>query len=568
MKPPFVFRALMAKESKSVWLKTKNLKYMQYFKLLLATLILVGCQAIQKKKDTIERPNILFIMTDDHTTQAMSCYGSELIQTPNLDRIANEGMRFNNCYVTNAICAPSRAVILTGQFSHKNGVTDNAKVFDGSQMTYPKLLQKAGYKTAMIGKWHLGSSPTGFDYWSVLPGQGNYYQPEFIEMGDTITEDGYVTDVITDKAIKWLESRDTDHPFAMVYQHKAPHRNWMPAPRHLGVFEDNEFPEPESLFDDYTGRGSAAREQEMEIANHMWDAWDFKLASKEELDAFGANNTLEVIKDAKHHDVAGANKREKDLEKLYRVYSRMTPEQQQIWHKAYAKRINTYKNNQFSEKELIAWKYQLYMRDYLACLLSLDDNVGRLLNHLEAKGELDNTIVVYTSDQGFFLGEHGWFDKRLMYDECYRMPLLIRYPDAIKANTVSDVLTMNVDFAPTFLDYAGVPIPEMMQGQTLRPVFEGDGHVQQWRDATYYHYTEYPSWHSVKRHYGIRTNRYKLIHFYNDVNEWELYDLERDANEMTNVIDHPDYEDVVKELKQHLRMVQKQYGDDTAEYME
>lgn len=535
---------------------------MKHLKYLLFALLLTGCQSPGKKEATKQRPNILFIMTDDHTTQAMSCYGSPLIETPNLDRIANEGMRFNNCYVTNAICAPSRAVILTGKFSHKNGVTDNAKVFDGSQTTYPKLLRKAGYQTAMIGKWHLGSAPTGFDYWSVLPGQGNYYQPEFIEMGDTIKEEGYVTDVITDKAIQWLEKRDTNKPFAMVYQHKAPHRNWMPAPRHLGVFEDKLFPEPETLFDDYKGRGSAAREQEMEIANHMWNAWDFKLATKEELNDFGANHKLEIIADAKHHDVAGANKREQDLEKLYRVYSRMTPEQQDLWHKAYAGRIQKFKDNDFTKKELIAWKYQLYMRDYLACLLSLDENVGRMLDYLEKKGMLDNTIVVYTSDQGFFLGEHGWFDKRIMYEECYRMPLLIRYPKAIKAGTQSNALSMNVDFAPTFLDYAGVSIPGNMQGESLRPVFENNGMpTQDWREATYYHYYEYPSWHSVKRHYGMRTDRYKLIHFYNDVDEWELYDMDKDPNELTNVINHPDYSGLVPGLKEQLKQLRAQYED-------
>ncbi|WP_430812249.1 MULTISPECIES: sulfatase family protein [unclassified Carboxylicivirga] len=541
---------------------------MKLIQLFAFILLFTGCQGSKNNTQPNQRPNILFIMTDDHTTQAMSCYGSELIETPNLDRIAKEGMRFNNCYVTNAICAPSRAVILTGKLSHLNGVTDNAKVFDGSQQTYPKLLQKAGYTTAMIGKWHLGSSPTGFDYWSVLPGQGNYYQPEFIEMGDTITEDGYVTDVITDKAIEWLNKQAKDQPFAMVYQHKAPHRNWMPAPRHLGIFEDKVFPEPATLFDDYAGRGSAAREQEMEIANHMWDAWDFKLASKAELDEFGANNQLEIINDAKHHDVAGANKREEDLEKLYRVYRRMTPEQQEQWHKAYAKRIAKYKEGNLSDKELISWKYQLYMRDYLACLLSLDDNVGRLLKHLEAQGQLDNTIVVYTSDQGFFLGEHGWFDKRIMYEECYRMPLLIRYPKAIDAGLVSNALSMNLDFAPTFLDYAGVEIPDNMQGASLRPLFENNGQAPDtWREATYYHYYEYPSWHSVKRHYGMRTNRYKLIHFYNDVDEWELYDLEKDPQELKNVINETEYANLIPQLKAQLKALQANYKDDSAEYL-
>ncbi|MCT4588746.1 MAG: sulfatase [Carboxylicivirga sp.] len=540
----------------------RNIKSISF---LLAVLSLWACQHKRANENKSNAPNILFIMTDDHTTQAMSCYGSELISTPNLDRIANEGMRFDNCYVTNAICAPSRAVILTGKHSHLNGVTDNAKVFDGTQQTYPKLLQKAGYQTAMIGKWHLGSSPTGFDYWSVLPGQGNYYQPEFIEMGDTITEDGYVTDVITDKAIKWLDKRDTQQPFAMVYQHKAPHRNWMPAPRHLGVFEDKVFPEPSTLFDNYEGRGSAAREQEMEIGNHMWDAWDFKLATQSELEAFGKNNQLENIKDAKHHDVAGANKREQDLEKLYRVYSRMTPEQQQQWHKAYTKRIKKHRDHKFNYQELISWKYQLYMRDYMACLLSLDENIGRLLQHLDEKGILDNTIIVYTSDQGFFLGEHGWFDKRIMYEQCYRMPLLIRYPQVVKNGTVSKALCMNLDFAPTLLDYAGVVIPDDMQGRSLRPVFEKDGAVPaNWRKATYYHYYEYPSWHSVKRHYGMRTERFKLIHFYNDVDEWELYDLENDPQELNNVIDHPEYTDLVPNLKKQLEKLQAEYKDNSA----
>jgi len=529
---------------------------------LIPLALTTSCSPVSKKEQEKKQPNILFIMTDDHTTQAMSCYGGNLIKTPNIDRIANEGVKFNNCYVTNAICAPSRAVILTGKFSHINGVTGNANVFDGSQQTYPKLLKNAGYQTAMIGKWHLGSSPTGFDYWSVLPAQGDYYQPQFIEMGDTITENGYVTDIITDKAISWLEKRDEKKPFAMIYQHKAPHRNWIPAPRHLGTFENKIFPEPENLFDDYNNRGSAAKQQEMEIANHMWDAWDFKLATKEELDAFGEQNQLQSIKDAKHHDVAGANNRTKDLEKLYRVYNRMTDEQKELWHKAYAQRIHKYKNSNLSGKELISWKYQLYMRDYLATLLSLDENIGQMLDYLEKEGELENTIIVYTSDQGFFLGEHGWFDKRLMYEECYRMPLLIRYPKAIKAGSESDALTMNVDFAPTFLDFADVTIPNDMQGNSLKPVLEKQGKTpENWREATYYHYYEYPSWHSVKRHYGIRTNKYKLIHFYNDVDEWELYDMEKDPKEMVNEINNPSYKNIVLNLKKKMKELQVHYKD-------
>ncbi|RIH63946.1 DUF4976 domain-containing protein [Mariniphaga sediminis] len=525
-------------------------------------LLLFSCNATNKPTKEEIRPNILFIMSDDHTTQAMSCYGSKFIETPNLDRISDEGMRFDHCYVTNSICAPSRAAILTGKFSHLNGVTDNAKIFDGTQVTYPKLLQKAGYQTAVIGKWHLGSAPTGFDYWSVLPGQGDYYQPQFIEMGDTITENGYVTDVITDKAIEWLSEKTPDKPFAMVYQHKAPHRNWIPATRHLGIFEDKDFPVPETLLDDYQGRGSAARQQEMEISNHLWDAWDLKLATRDELEKFGENTTLEIITDAKQHDVEGANKRSEDFEKLYRVYSRLSPEEKDKWHSAYAKRVEKYKNNKPEGNDLIRWKYQLYMRDYLACILSLDENIGRIVNYLEETKQLENTIIVYTSDQGFFLGEHGWFDKRFMYEESYRMPLLIRYPKAIQPGTVSDAFVMNVDFAPTFLDYANVPVPNAMQGKSLRPVFENDGKKPEgWRESTYYHYYEFPSWHSVKRHYGIRTERFKLIHFYNDVDEWELYDMQNDPQEMNNIYGHPEYQEVVKSMKEELKNQQELYAD-------
>jgi arylsulfatase A-like enzyme len=294
----------------------------------------------------------------------------------------------------------------------------------------------------------------------------------------------------------------------------------------------------------------------------MWDAWDFKLATQDELDAFGAQNTLKGIKDAKHHDVAGANNRAKDLEKLYRVYSRMTDEQRTKWHNAYAKRIAKYKEANMSEKELISWKYQLYMRDYLATLLSLDENIGQMLDYLEKEDQLDNTIIVYTSDQGFFLGEHGWFDKRMMYEECYRMPFLVRYPKAIKAGTESNTLSMNVDFAPTFLDFAGLEIPEDMQGLSLKPVLENKGQTPaQWREATYYHYYEYPSWHSVKRHYGIRTEQYKLIHFYNDVDEWELYDMEKDPQELQNVIDNPAYQEIVPQLKAKLNAIKEEYND-------
>ena len=535
---------------------------MKTTKILITLLVLfhfLGCEQEPTKK----KPNILFIMTDDHTTQAMSCYGSNLIETPNLDRIANEGILFNNCYVNNSICAPSRAAILTGKFSHINGVTDNSKVFDSSQMTYPKLLKEAGYQTSVIGKWHLGSAPTGFDYWSVLPAQGDYYQPDFIEMGDTIREQGYVTDIITAKAIKWLDiDRDQSKPFAMIYQHKAPHRNWIPAPRHLGIFENKIFPEPETLFDDYEGRGTAAKTQEMELLTDFWPVWDLKVATREQLESYGASSTLEVIKDAKQHDVASANNIDNEVEKLYRVFNRMTEEQKELWFKAYEGRTNEFLSNDMTGKELIRWKYQNYMRDYMACLLSLDENVGKVLDYLEEKGELDNTIIVYTSDQGFFLGEHGWFDKRFMYEEVYRMPLLVRYPELIKPGIKTNALAMNIDFAPTFLDLAGIEIPKEMQGVSLKPIFVNQGESpENWRKSTYYHYYEYPSWHSVKRHYGIRTKKYKLIHFYNDIDEWELYDMEEDPQEMKNIYNDPANEAIIVELKSELKKQQVLYKD-------
>ena len=491
------------------------------------------------EKAVQERPNILFIMTDDHTTQAMSCYGGNLIETPNMDRIANEGIRFDNCYATNALSGPSRACILTGKFGHVNGFTDNASKFDGSQQTFPKLLQTAGYKTAMVGKWHLISEPQGFDFWSVVSGQeeqGDYYSPEFVEMGQQITEPGYVTDVITDKAIKFIDEVADEAPFMVMLHQKAPHRNWMPAPHHLGMFNDTVFPEPETLFDDYTTRGDAARTQDMSIANTLKNDWDLKLLTREEI-------------------LAGGNR-------LYNVYTRMPEEVQHKWDSVYAPRIAEYRSGKLKGKELVRWKYQQFMRDYLATVMSVDENIGRVLDHLEKIGELDNTIIVYTSDQGFFLGEHGWFDKRFMYEECQRMPFIVRYPMSIKAGTTTSAIAMNIDFGPTFLDYAGVEVPADMQGQSLRPILDSEGKVPaDWREAAYYHFYEYPAEHSVKRHYGIRTADCKLIHFYNDVDQWEMYDMNTDPKELNNVYDDPAYASKRAEMHALLEKVQKQYAD-------
>ena len=467
-----------------------------------------------------ERPNIIFIMSDDHAAQALSCYGSRINKTPNLDRIAEEGMRFENCFCTNSICAPCRAVILTGKYSHINGKIDNTlDEFDGSQQTFPKLLKEAGYQTAMIGKWHLRSDPTGFNYWNVLPGQGVYYNPTLIEMGERKKYEGYVTDIITDLSLGWLKNRAGDKPFCLMYQHKAPHRAWYPGPDHLTMYDGEVIPEPETLFDDYSTRSAAAREQEMTIENHLTEH-DLKLAPPR-----GLNEA-----------------------------------QLSAWNAAYGPKNKEFEEANLSGKELVQWKYQRYIKDYLRCIASVDDNVGRLLDYLDESGLAENTIVVYTSDQGFYLGEHGWFDKRFMYRESLRSPLVVRYPKAIKAGSVSEEIVLNLDFGETFLDYAGVPAPGDMQGVSFRGVLE-EKRPRDWRESMYYHYYEYPAVHQVKRHYGVRTKRYKLIHFYYDIDAWELYDLEKDPTEVNNVYDDPGYAEIVMELKTELEKLRKQYGD-------
>ena len=503
----------------------------------LAALSLVSCSS--QKKEEVRQPNIIFMMTDDHTTQAMSCYGGNLIQTPNMDRIANEGIRFDNCYAVNALSGPSRACILTGKFSHENGFTDNASTFNGDQQTFPKLLQQAGYQTAMIGKWHLISEPQGFDHWSILSGQheqGDYYDPDFWEDGKHIVEKGYATDIITDKAIKFLEGRDKNKPFCMMYHQKAPHRNWMPAPRHLGIFNNTTFPEPANLFDDYEGRGRAAREQDMSIEHTLTNDWDLKLMTREEM-----------LKDTTN--------------RLYSVYKRMPIEVQDKWDSVYAGRIAEYRKGDLKGKSLISWKYQQYMRDYLRVIHSIDRNIGVLLNYLEKTGLLENTMIVYTSDQGFYMGEHGWFDKRFMYEESFRTPLLIRLPGGKKGDI--DEFVQNIDYGPTILDLAGIQIPSDMHGISFLPLLRGEK-VENWRKSLYYHFYEYPAEHSVKRHYGVRTERYKLIHFYNNIDKWELFDLQEDPMEMNNLYGKTGYENITHQLEKELIRLQKQYQDTNA----
>jgi len=513
--------------------RRKFLKQISYGAASLPALTLLS-QCSRSKK----RPNILFIMSDDHDARAISCYGAKINNTPNIDRIANQGMKFTNCFVTNSICGPSRAVILTGKYSHVNGFMVNEYTkFDPNQQTVAKLLKQAGYQTAVIGKWHLGSAPQGFDYWKILPGQGDYYNPDFIEMGKKKQEQGYVTDLITDSALQWLKQRDTDKPFMLMYQHKAPHRKWLPPIKYLHKYDDVTIPEPETLWDDYRTRSRAAHEQKMTIARYM-TAEDLKLV---DIDAL-------------------RKKKKTDLTYGEGMFVRMNKEQQKAWEAAYNPKNEAFRKAHLKGKDLVRWKYQRYIKDYLRCVDSIDENVGRVLDYLDKSGLAENTIVVYTADQGFYLGEHGWFDKRFIYETSLHMPFIIRYPKEIKAGTTSDAFVSNLDFAETFLDFAGVPIPKDMQGQSFRPILRG--HVPaDWRRSFYYHYYEYPGWHMVKQHYGVRTDRYKLIHFYYDIDAWEMYDLQKDPNELNNIYGNPNYAEVQKKLEIELDRLRKKYGD-------
>jgi arylsulfatase A-like enzyme len=479
--------------------------------------------------------NIIYIMSDDHAYQAISAYGYGLNHTPNIDKLAEQGMLFTRAFVTNSICGPSRAVMLTGKHSHINGFKDNRSTFDGSQQSVVKLLHGAGYQTAVVGKWHLVSDPQGFDYWNVVPGQGDYYNPDFIENGVRKRVAGYVTNITTGFAIDWLNKRDKTRPFFLMYQQKAPHRNWMPEEKYYHLFDNVQFPVPANYFDDYDTRTSAARSQEMEIARHMTNAYDLKLRF-----------------DLPKEEQTG-------LASLWQsVYQRFTPEQRMKWNEAYQPIIDSFNRANLSGKQLALWKYQRYMQDYLRCVQSVDDNVGRLMEYLAANGLDKNTIVIYTSDQGFFLGEHGWFDKRWMYEESFRTPLIIKWPGVTNKKIKSASMVQNLDFAETLLDMAGVPIPGDMQGKSLVPLLKGKqkGDVH---EALYYHFYENLE-HKVAKHIGVRTNRYKLIYFYEN-REWELYDLSKDQNEMKNVYSDPAYKKVVESMKEKLKQLKAQYRD-------
>ncbi|MBM4152825.1 MAG: sulfatase, partial [Kiritimatiellaceae bacterium] len=487
------------------------------------------------------RPNIVWIFSDDHLYQAIGAYGGRLQglnPTPNIDRIAREGMRFDRCYVGNSICAPSRATLLTGKHSHRHGKIDNAVPFNHDQQQFQKILQKNGYQTAMIGKIHLDGKMQGFHYWEVLPGQGDYYQPYFLNDDGLHMEDGYVTDIITDKAIRWMESgRDKDKPFMLMIHHKAAHRSWLPASRHVGMYENVFIPEPDSLFDAYETRGVAAHQASMTIRDEMSTDADLKLITAATHEKFTAEKEKTIASGMLFPPSGGWE---------FGAYFRMSEEQRKIWddaREASNQEILAKGEAWLTSREGVQWRYQRYMRDYLGCIASLDEGIGRVLDYLVKSGLDENTIVMYSSDQGFYNGEHGWFDKRFMYEESFRTPLLARWPGVIPPGSVDSNLVQNIDFAETFLDLAGVSIPPDMQGKSLLPLLKGET-PDEWRKSLYYHFYEYPGIHSVRRHEGVSNGECKLIRFYGedvpDGEEWEFYDLKNDPSEMKNGYNNPE----------------------------
>ena len=504
--------------------------------ILMLSLLLACKESGQPEKKRNTRPNIVFIMADDHAAQAISAYGHELgllAPTPNIDRLAKNGAIFQNNFCTNSICGPSRAVILTGNHSHINGFRMNGERFNGNQPTLPKYLKKLGYQTAIIGKWHLHGYPQGFDHWKIIVDQGNYYNPDFIENGDTTRIEGYATDIITDDALNWLKKRKNDcTPFFLMLHHKAPHRNWMPALRHTNKYDSVKFPLPDTYFPDLKNQ-VAAHEQQQTIYKDMYEGYDLKMTK-----AYGSTELAH-------------NPWTSDFE-------RMTSSQRIAWDNAYLPKNNAFHNAYLNDRDLAIWKGQRYLQDYLATVASVDEGVGKILDYLEKTGLEDNTLVVYTSDQGFYLGEKGWFDKRFMYEESFKMPLLMQLPGFIEPGTRIEGITQNLDFAPTFLDLAGgLKYTSKMQGKSFRALL--DGSKDNFKEAIYYHYYDFPAFHMVKKQYGVRTKRYKFIHFYDDIDEWEFYDLEKDPKELHNAIGDEEYTDVITMMHQKLDSLQVVY---------
>lgn len=495
---------------------------------------LISCNSVtdSSRSSTYKKqPNIIFIFSDDHTNEAIGAYGNTLAKTPNIDRIAAEGGVFRNFFVANSICGPSRASLLTGKYSHANGFKSNEQRFNIDQFVFPRLLGESGYQTAWVGKWHLGTLPgDAFDYWNILPGQGYYFNPDFIrQANDTIRYEGYVTDIISELATGWLDKRDVDKPFFLVVGEKATHREWLPDIQDLGAYDDVEFPLPETFYDDYSTRLAAAN-QDMTISETMRLDIDLKV-----------NLNFEE---------SG-------------IYNRMNEEQLTAYRAYYQDQVSKELNEKkFAGNALTEWKFQRYMRDYLATANSLDRNIGKLLDYLDEQGLAENTVVIYGSDQGFYLGEHGWFDKRFAYEPSLRTPFVIRYPGVVTAGTSVDQFMMNIDLAPTLLEIAGVTVPDEIQGQSFLPILK-DKQITG-RDAIYYHYYEYPEPHRVMPHFGLRTEQYKLIRFYGEKDFWELFDLESDPHELHNIYGSDGHQLIGIELKEKLNELIVAYEDTDA----
>ncbi len=523
-----------------------------YLLCLAFTLTSLGCFQLTAKQETTDeqtkqRPNIVFIFSDDHANHAIGAYQglfAEVNPTPNIDALAGRGMLFRNSFCTNSICGPSRAVILTGMHSHKNGFKANGYRFDGSQVTFPKLLRQAGYQTAMIGKWHLGSNPQGFDYWEVLPGQGDYYNPVLITEGDKRTQvEGHCTDVVTDKAINWLsDQRDSDKPFVLMCQHKAPHRAWMPAIRHLDLYADRDMPEPDTMFDTWDDNASGAQYQTMQIDDHLHLNYDLHLPLPANFDP-DSDTGPSLDKSAFHN-----------LKKL-------TDEQLSQWNAKWKDRNEAFEQANLTGEDLVRWKFQRYIKNYLRCIKGVDESVGRINDWLKENGLAENTIVIYSSDQGFYLGDHGWYDKRWMYDESMMMPLIVSWPGVTEPGSINEDLVQNLDYAQTFLEICGAEAPDSMQGRSLVPLLKGET-PEDWRTSLYYHYHGYPGAHMVPRHYGVRTQDFKLMHFY-QTDEWEFYDLKNDPDEKQNEMPNDKYTGQVTALKTELDRLKDFYEEDT-----
>lgn len=547
--------------------------------------IAATAQAQQKAAAATQRPNIVYIMCDDHAFQCISAYGSpisKLAPTPNIDRIAERGMRFDRAFVENSLSTPSRACLMTGLYSNQNGQRQLGEGIDTTRTFFTEQLQQAGYQTAVVGKWHMGCDPKGFDYYHIYNDQGQYYNPQYRGTdtdGKYIVEEGYSTDLTTDHALSFIEHRDTNKPFCLLLHHKAPHRNWLANTKYFGMYDNVTFPMPETFYDDYETRGSAVRTQKMSVTKDMRWEQDFKVP--------------EML------DTANADSWDSYLSLMNEV-NRMNPEQRIAWGKYYFPRNRRLLEARLTGKELDEWKYQNYIRDYMSVIKSVDESVGRVLDYLDSHGLTDNTIIVYTSDQGFYMGEHGWFDKRFMYEESLRTPLLIAYPGHIQPGTVCNKLVQNIDYAPTFLDLAGISKPKELPGRSLTPLFKAGDKVKGWRNSIYYHYYDYPTYHMVRKHDGVRTDRYKLIHFYGEggldavkenkyqrqpgtrehgcmtyltslgyfepkdsaVNYNELYDLQADPHELNNLYGKPGYEKITKQLQKQLTDYRKSIGVD------